>query len=151
MAASMVDAFRQGTWIKFIVVLWVFISSVTALISSLYCGTENCYDVLGVAREATKAEIARAYRQLARKYHPDRFRDGDPGLAGLTIESAQQKFMLVATAYETLKVCIMSTEVYFRIVSVTKILTLRLAKSLVQCCLLFTLTADMCQRGSRNS
>lgn len=117
MAASMADAFRQGTWIKIIVVLWVFISSVTALIPGLYCGIESCYDVLGVAREATKAEIARAYRQLARKYHPDRFRDGDPGLAGETIESAQQKFMLVATAYETLKVCIKSVEVCFQIAS----------------------------------
>ncbi|XP_062410376.1 dnaJ homolog subfamily C member 25 [Sardina pilchardus] len=103
MAASIVDTSRQGSWVKCIVVLCVLISSVAGLIPGLYCGTESCYDVLGVAREATKAEIARAYRQLARKYHPDRYRDGDPGLAGETNESAQQKFMLVATAYETLK------------------------------------------------
>uniref|UniRef100_A0AAY4A178 DnaJ homolog subfamily C member 25 n=1 Tax=Denticeps clupeoides TaxID=299321 RepID=A0AAY4A178_9TELE len=79
------------------------VPSAAALIEGLYCGTEICYDVLGVTREATKADIARAYRQLARKYHPDRFRFGDPGLAGETRESAQQKFLLVATAYETLR------------------------------------------------
>lgn len=78
--------------------------AVTALVEGLYCGTEVCYDVLGVTREATKAEIARAYRQLARRYHPDRFRPGDPGSEGETLESAQKKFLLVATAYETLKV-----------------------------------------------
>ncbi|XP_049593177.1 dnaJ homolog subfamily C member 25 isoform X2 [Syngnathus scovelli] len=74
-----------------------------ALVEGLYCGTEVCYDVLGVTREASKAEIARAYRQLARRYHPDRFRPGEPGSEGETVESAHRKFLLVATAYETLK------------------------------------------------
>ncbi|KPP59532.1 dnaJsubfamily C member 25-like [Scleropages formosus] len=77
--------------------------SATALIDGLYCGKHICYDVLGVTREASKSEIARAYRQLARRFHPDRFRAGDPGLEGETRESAQQKFLLLATAYETLK------------------------------------------------
>ncbi|CAJ1071093.1 dnaJ homolog subfamily C member 25 [Xyrichtys novacula] len=77
--------------------------TVSALVEGLYCGTEVCYDVLGVTREATKAEIARAYRQLARRYHPDRFRPGEPGMELETEESAQQKFLLVVTAYETLK------------------------------------------------
>uniref|UniRef100_A0A3Q2QTH9 DnaJ homolog subfamily C member 25 n=1 Tax=Fundulus heteroclitus TaxID=8078 RepID=A0A3Q2QTH9_FUNHE len=71
----------------------------TALLEGLYCGTEVCYDVLGVSREASKAEIARAYRQLARRYHPDRYRAEKPG----DEEAAHQKFLLIATAYETLK------------------------------------------------
>ncbi|KAM6985898.1 dnaJ homolog subfamily C member 25 [Aplochiton taeniatus] len=86
-----------------LLILGTSIPSATALIEGLYCGTEICYDVLSVGREATKSEIARAYRQLARKYHPDRFRVGDASLAGETKESAHQKFLLIATAYETLK------------------------------------------------
>lgn len=71
-----------------------------ALVEGLYCGTRDCYEVLGVSRSAGKAEIARAYRQLARRYHPDRYRP-EPGDEGLSAETA---FLLVATAYETLKV-----------------------------------------------
>ncbi|XP_016393584.1 dnaJ homolog subfamily C member 25-like isoform X2 [Sinocyclocheilus rhinocerous] len=81
----------------------VFISgfpAVSALIEGLYCGTQSCYDVLGVSREASKAEVGRAYRQLARRYHPDRYQ---PGESDDSRETAQQKFLLVATAYETLK------------------------------------------------
>lgn len=78
--------------------------TVTALVEGLYCGTEVCYDVLGVTREAAKVEIARAYRQLARRYHPDRFKAGEPGMEGETQDSAQKKFLLIVTAYETLKV-----------------------------------------------
>lgn len=92
-------------WLVAVVVLSVsYLPTATALVEGLYCGTEVCYDVLGVNREATKGEIARAYRQLARRYHPDRFRLGEPGLEGETKESAQKRFLVIATAYETLKV-----------------------------------------------
>ncbi|XP_045670744.1 dnaJ homolog subfamily C member 25 isoform X2 [Ursus americanus] len=78
--------------------------SAGALVEGLYCGTRDCYEVLGVSRTAGKAEIARAYRQLARRYHPDRYRPepGDEG-PGRTPQSAEEAFLLVATAYETLK------------------------------------------------
>ncbi|KAG8130461.1 hypothetical protein E2320_017047 [Naja naja] len=72
-----------------------------ALVEGLYCGKLVCYDVLGVSRDASKAEIARAYRQLALRYHPDRQRD--PDRDGKGAETAQEKFLLIATAYETLK------------------------------------------------
>jgi molecular chaperone DnaJ len=40
------------------------------------------YEVLGVPRNATQEEIKKAYRRLARKYHPDFNKDPD----------AQEKF-----------------------------------------------------------
>uniref|UniRef100_A0A7N8Y2M0 DnaJ homolog subfamily C member 25 n=1 Tax=Mastacembelus armatus TaxID=205130 RepID=A0A7N8Y2M0_9TELE len=95
---------RRGPSWWCLALLLLSVPTVTALVEGLYCGREVCYDVLGVTREASKAEIARAYRQLARRYHPDRFRPGEPGTEGETQESAQKKFLLIATAYETLKV-----------------------------------------------
>ncbi|KAG7273904.1 hypothetical protein CRUP_009160 [Coryphaenoides rupestris] len=96
-----------GLWtawcVLFIIVAAPCIRPTGALIDGLYCGTSVCYEVLGVERDATKPEIARAYRQLARRYHPDRFRVGAAGLDGETPSSAQDKFLQVTTAYETLK------------------------------------------------
>ncbi len=51
------------------------------------------YDELGVAREATPAQIKKAYRKLARQYHPDVNRD-DP--------QAAERFKAVQHAYDIL-------------------------------------------------
>ena len=51
------------------------------------------YDVLGIARDASSDEIKKAYRQLARKFHPD-VNQGDA--------SSEEKFKEVAEAYEVL-------------------------------------------------
>lgn len=52
------------------------------------------YEVLGVARNAGDEEIKRAYRDLARRYHPDS-RPDDP--------EAAERFKEVSIAYETLR------------------------------------------------
>lgn len=51
------------------------------------------YDILGVSKQATEAEIKKAYRRMARQYHPDQNPD-DP--------EAEAKFKDVANAYEVL-------------------------------------------------
>jgi len=51
------------------------------------------YEVMGVKRDATQDDIKRAYRKLARKYHPDVSAD----------ENAEEKFKEVGEAYEVLK------------------------------------------------
>ena len=50
------------------------------------------YEVLGVSRSADGKELKRAYRQLARKYHPDVNKEPD----------ADQKFKEISNAYEVL-------------------------------------------------
>jgi len=55
--------------------------------------TKNYYEVLGVKRDASQEEIKRAYRRLARKYHPD-LNPAD--------KVAEQKFKEINEAYEVL-------------------------------------------------
>ncbi|UCB55030.1 MAG: DnaJ domain-containing protein [Thiotrichales bacterium] len=51
------------------------------------------YEIMGVDRNATQEEIKRAYRKLARKYHPDISKDPD----------AEARFKEMGEAYEVLK------------------------------------------------
>jgi DnaJ-domain-containing protein 1 len=60
---------------------------------------ESHYDVLGVESSADAAGLKSAYYDLARRYHPDRFRKADP--TQLTrLESA---FARITQAYDTLR------------------------------------------------
>ncbi len=51
------------------------------------------YEVMGVQKNATEAEIKKAYRELAKKYHPD-LHPGD--------KEAEAKFKEINEAYEVL-------------------------------------------------
>ena len=55
------------------------------------------YKVLGVSRDATDDEIKKAYRELARKYHPDNY-NGNP-LADLV----EEKMKEINEAYEMIQ------------------------------------------------
>jgi curved DNA-binding protein len=54
---------------------------------------KDYYKIMGVARDATQDDIKRAYRKLARKYHPDVSKEKD----------AEARFKEVGEAYEVLK------------------------------------------------
>ncbi|HPU55771.1 MAG TPA: DnaJ domain-containing protein, partial [Verrucomicrobiota bacterium] len=54
---------------------------------------KDYYEILGVPRNASDAEIKRAFRKLAREYHPDVARDK---------KKAEEKFKELNEAYEVL-------------------------------------------------
>ncbi|MGD1990953.1 MAG: DnaJ domain-containing protein, partial [Chromatiales bacterium] len=54
---------------------------------------KDYYAIMGVDRNATQDEIKRAYRKLARKYHPDVSKEHD----------AEIRFKELGEAYEVLK------------------------------------------------
>ncbi len=54
--------------------------------------SKKYYDVLGVSRNSSENDIKIAYRQLAKKYHPDLNKELD----------AKKKFMEIQKAYETI-------------------------------------------------
>lgn len=54
---------------------------------------KDLYEILGVASDATEEEIKKAYRKLARKYHPD-VNPGD--------KEAEERFKEISEAYDIL-------------------------------------------------
>lgn len=54
---------------------------------------KDYYQIMGVARDASADELKRAYRKLARKYHPDVSKEAN----------AEERFKEVQEAYEVLK------------------------------------------------
>ena len=54
---------------------------------------KNPYEVLGVARDASDADIKKAYHKLVMKYHPDRNPDN---------KDAEEKFKEIQAAYQAI-------------------------------------------------
>ena len=55
--------------------------------------TADCYQILGIKKDASQKEIKSAYRRLSLKYHPDRNKD----------EKDAEKFKQVIEAYQILR------------------------------------------------
>ncbi|MBM1105378.1 TerB family tellurite resistance protein [Aurantibacter crassamenti] len=59
----------------------------------------NSYKILDIQKSATDAEVKKAYRTMAKKYHPDRVNTQDEAIK----KGAEEKFKEVQKAYETIQ------------------------------------------------
>ena len=57
---------------------------------------KDYYSILEVSKTANSSEIKKAYRNLAKKYHPDRIKDEKAKI------EAKKKFQEIQSAYEVL-------------------------------------------------
>ena len=64
-----------------------------------HSGTLNPYKILEISEKATDAEVKKAYRKLAIKFHPDKIGDLGEGPR----KKAKERFLQVQGAYEQIK------------------------------------------------
>jgi len=60
---------------------------------------DNAYKILEIEKSATDGEVKKAYRDMAKKYHPDRVNTENEAIK----KGAEEKFKEVQKAYETIQ------------------------------------------------
>ncbi|MDE0916730.1 MAG: TerB family tellurite resistance protein [Flavobacteriales bacterium] len=79
--------------------LGISLKDVASIEEPFQAGTLNPYKVLEITETATDAEVKKAYRKLAIKFHPDKIGDLGDGPRKL----AKERFLQVQGAYEQIK------------------------------------------------
>uniref|UniRef100_A0A8C9DLD2 DnaJ homolog subfamily C member 16 n=1 Tax=Prolemur simus TaxID=1328070 RepID=A0A8C9DLD2_PROSS len=78
--------------VKKLSISWQFLIVLVLILQILSALDFDPYRILGVSRTASQADIKKAYKKLAREWHPDK--NKDPG--------AEDKFIQISKAYEIL-------------------------------------------------
>lgn len=79
--------------------LGIRFSDIESIKAMFVKSADNAYKILEITPEATDEEVKKAYRSMAKKFHPDKLQTKDPAL----IKGAQEKFQEVQKAYETIR------------------------------------------------
>ena len=70
-----------------------------SLQAMFFKSTDNAYKILEIEKSATDNEVKKAFRTMAKKYHPDKVQHMDEAY----IKGAEQKFRKVQEAYEQIQ------------------------------------------------
>lgn len=70
-----------------------------SIMAMFFKTTDNAYRILEIDKSATDAEVKRAFRTMAKKYHPDKIQNMDEAY----IKGAEEKFRKVQEAYEQIQ------------------------------------------------
>lgn len=79
--------------------LGVQVSNFESIKAMFVQSADNAYKILEISPNATDAEVKKAYRAMAKKYHPDKITSNDSALK----KGAQEKFQQVQSAYESIQ------------------------------------------------
>jgi DnaJ like chaperone protein len=79
--------------------LGIRISDFESIKAMFFEDSDSAYKILEISPNVSDSEVKKAYREMAKKYHPDKLRSKDPAL----IKGAQEKFQEVQKAYETIQ------------------------------------------------
>ena len=74
-------------------------SDMESIKAMFFKATDSAYKILEISSSVTDAEVKKAFRTMAKKYHPDKLQSKDPAL----IKGAQEKFQKVQEAYEAIQ------------------------------------------------
>jgi len=77
----------------------LFTSDFESIKAMFVKATDNAYKILEIEPSATDDEVKKAYRKMAKKYHPDKLQSQDPAM----VKGAQEKFQEVQRAYESIQ------------------------------------------------
>ena len=81
------------------VALGIGSSSFESIKAMFFQNTDSAYKILEIPTTASDMEVKQAYRQMAKKYHPDKLQSQDSAL----VKGAQEKFQEVQKAYESIQ------------------------------------------------
>ncbi|MBT8237846.1 MAG: DnaJ domain-containing protein, partial [Croceitalea sp.] len=79
--------------------LRVGFSDFESIMAMFIKSADNAYKILEIARTATDDEVKKAYRTMAKKYHPDKVITENEAI----IKGAEEKFKEVQKAYEVIQ------------------------------------------------
>jgi len=70
-----------------------------SIMAMFFKTTDDAYKILEIDKSATDAEVKKAFRTMAKKYHPDKIQNMDEAY----IKGAEEKFRKVQEAYEKIQ------------------------------------------------
>ena len=79
--------------------LGIRISDFESIKAMFFEDSDSAYKILEISPNVSDSEVKKAYREMAKKYHPDKLQSKDPAL----VKGAQEKFQEVQKAYETIQ------------------------------------------------
>ena len=71
----------------------------TSIKAMFYDASDTAYKILEITKEASTAEVKKAYRKMVKKYHPDKL----VGLGKEHLKGANEKFQSIQEAYDRIK------------------------------------------------